>query len=257
MKNIQDKKQKNLIKNGEIFRLGSHILGCGSSLDNDFVNKVIGENKIKAIITDPPYGISYVENKKGFADVKVDRIIENDNISTDKEYVEFTKKYIEPVLSKLEDKNLIYVFNSDKMLFALKQAFDELKIKTAQLLIWVKNHSTITRNDWLPMHELILYGWFGKHEFIGSKDKTVLYYPKPNSSSLHPTMKPIGLLRKIILNSTRINDIVYDCFGGSGSTIIASEHTKRRCISIEKDPHYCEVIIKRWEKLTNLKAEKL
>jgi len=257
MNNMQKEKQLNLIKDGDIFKLGNHILGCGDSTNKKFVDKVIGRNKIKTILTDPPYNIAYVENKKGFAKISVDRIIENDNFKTKKEYKEFTKKYLEISLPKLEEINSIYIFNSDKMVFDIKNVFDELKIKFSQLLIWVKNQSTITRNDYLPKTELIMYGWFGKHEFLGSKDKSVLFYPKPNKNKIHPTMKPVGLLRRIILNSTRINEFVYDPFGGSGSTLIACEHTKRKCIMIEKDPYYCDLIIKRFKKLTNLKVIKL
>jgi DNA modification methylase len=81
------------------------------------------------------------------------------------------------------------------------------------------------------------------------KDKSVIFNSRPSSSKLHPTMKPVRLLRKLILNSTKVGDLVYDPFGGSGSTLIACEQTKRKCVMVEIDPHYCEVIIKRWEKL--------
>ena len=70
-------------------------------------------------------------------------------------------------------------------------------------------------------------------------------------------MKPISILRKIILNSSRVNDFVYDPFGGSGSTLIACEQVQRACLMVELDPHYCQVIIDRWEKLTGLKATKI
>jgi DNA modification methylase len=107
------------------------------------------------------------------------------------------------------------------------------------------------------MHELIAYGWHGTHQFHKSKDKSVLFYPKPNKSSLHPTTKPVPLLRHLILNSSKIGDTVYDCFGGSGSTLIAAEQTRRRCLMIELDPDYCQTIITRFEKLTGHRAKKL
>jgi DNA modification methylase len=143
------------------------------------------------------------------------------------------------------------------MIFALKNSLDELKIKLAQLLIWIKNHAVVGRLDYLPQHELIAYGWYGRHKFVRSKDKSVLFYPKPSKSKLHPTMKPIRLLRKLILNSSKINDLVYDPFLGSGSTMIACEQTKRRCFGIELSPEYCQVIINRFEKLTGIKAVKI
>ena len=83
-----------------------------------------------------------------------------------------------------------------------------------------------------------------------SKAKSVIFHPKPASSKLHPTMKPIGLLRKIIPNSTKTGEFIYDPFGGSGSTLIACEHLGRRCIMIELDENYCDIIKQRYEKLT-------
>ena len=103
--------------------------------------------------------------------------------------------------------------------------------------------------DYNPQHELILYGWFGKHQFHKRKDKSVLCYPKPNRSSLHPTMKPIPLLRHLILNSTGIGSIVWDGFGGSGSTLIACEQTKRVCVMIEISPEYCRTIVTRFQRI--------
>jgi DNA modification methylase len=143
------------------------------------------------------------------------------------------------------------------MIFALKNSLDELGCKLAQLLIWVKSQPVVGRLDYLPQHELIAYGWHGTHKFNRSKDKSVLFFPKPSKSVLHPTMKPIGLLRKIILNSSKINGVVFDPFLGSGSTLIACEQTKRRCFGIELDPHYCQVIIDRYTKLTGVEAVKL
>jgi len=105
------------------------------------------------------------------------------------------------------------------------------------------------RKDYNPQHELIVYGWYGQHKFESRQGKTVIFNPRPQKSVLHPTMKPIPLLRKFILNSTKIGDTVYDPFGGSGSTMIGCEHTKRRCLMIEKDETYCQVIIDRFNKL--------
>lgn len=136
------------------------------------------------------------------------------------------------------------------MIFALRQACLEAGMKIAQLIVWVKDRAIVGRLDYLPQHELILYGWKGTHDFKRGKDKSVAFYPKPSQSKLHPTMKPVGLLRRLILNSTKVGDTVYDPFGGSGSTLIACEHTKRKCIMVEMDPEYCETIVARWQKLT-------
>jgi len=108
----------------------------------------------------------------------------------------------------------------------------------------------MSRKDYLPQHELIAYGWHGKHKFERSRAKDLIIHPRPSKSKLHPTQKPIGLLRKLIPNVSSIGDYIYDGFLGSGSTVIACEHLGRGCIGIEQDPEYVETCLKRLEKLT-------
>jgi len=107
------------------------------------------------------------------------------------------------------------------------------------------------------MYELIAYGWFGKHKMERSKSKNMIYYPRPNKSKLHPTQKPVGLLRRIIPDSTKVGDVVYDPFLGSGSTAVACEHLGRKCIGIELDESYVKTAITRLEKLTGTKAVRI
>jgi DNA modification methylase len=95
------------------------------------------------------------------------------------------------------------------MLFSLKAAMDEQNIRLAQLLIWVKSQPVLGRKDYMGSNELILYGWHGTHNFYKSKDSTVLFCPKPNISKFHPTTKPISLIRRLILNSSKINEFVF------------------------------------------------
>jgi len=210
---------------------------------------------IHLLLTDPPYGIDYVASKRGLNAVSKDKDIANDGFVSDEAYVTFTKGWLIPALAQLTKKNSVYIFNSDKMIFALREACRQAGMKVAQLIIWVKDKAIIGRLDYMPQHELILYGWKGTHDFKRGKDKSVIFHPKPQRSKLHPTMKPIGLLRRLILNSTKVGDTVYDPFGGSGSTLIACEHTKRKCLMVEMDPEYCETIIRRWLTLTGYGEE--
>ncbi len=257
MKNLLTKRSKNLIKSGDIFQLGDHRLLCGDATDQNLIKKLLGKDKVDLLLCDPPYGIAYTQSKRGFSTVKVDKDIANDELCLGPDYTIFTKVWLEPILPYLACKNAIYIFNSDKMLFALREGMQQARVNFSQLLIWVKNQPVIGRKDYLPQHELIAYGWFGTHQFHKSKDKSVLFYPKPNRSTLHPTTKPIPLLRHLILNSTKTRNIVYDCFGGSGSTLLACEQTRRKCLTIEIDPEYCLTIINQFEKLTGLKAKQL
>ena len=247
------------INKKDIFKIGDHIVGCGDSTDKEFVSKVIGKNKIRAILCDPPYGVAYVENKKGFAELgfKDEKKIVGDQLQSNYEYETFTKKYLGSVIPYLEEYNTCYIFNSDLMFTSLRLGMKQSGFNYSQMLIWIKNQPVMSRKDYLSQYELIAYGWFGKHKTERSKSKNVIYYPKPNKSKLHPTQKPIGLLRRIIPDSTKIGDIVYDPFLGSGSTAIACDHLGRKCIGIELDEDYVQIIITRLEKLTGKKAIKI
>lgn len=233
-------------------------MACGDAKDADLAKKIIGDERITLILCDPPYGVSYVEGKADLTKIKKNnKTIINDQTQSELEYKQFTSDWLHIIRPYLARKNSFYIFNSDKMIFALRDGILDAEFRLTQLLIWIKNNVVVGRLHYLPQHELIAYGWFGGHEFFKSKDKSILLYPKPNKSPLHPTMKPVGLLRNLILNSSKINDYIYDPFGGSGSTLIACEQTRRKCLMLEIDPEYCKVIIDRFKKVSGIKAERL
>lgn len=250
------------MKQGEVEKLGVHILMCGDATNPEDVENLFMHatfpcetpNPIRLILTDPPYGVNYVKNKrdffkKGGSKINVPKDIEADDL-TGGDYREFTKKWMAPIKDHLDRKNAFYIFNGDTNLMELMEAIQDEGFKRSQLIIWLKNTIVKGRWDYNPQHELIVYGWYGVHKFEKMQSKSVLFYPKPAKSKIHPTMKPVGIIRKLILNSTKIGETVYDPFGGSGTTLIACEHTKRRCLMIEKDPEYCKAIIQRFNKLT-------
>ncbi len=239
---------------GTIVRLGNHLLGCGDATDSTLVAKVIGKAKVRQILTDPPYGIDYVASKEAFGDRKKRHgDIANDHLQSDGEYRVFTRKWLEAVKPYLASKNIFYVFNADRMVFALREGMIDAGFKLSQLLVWVKTQPIAGRLDHHSQHELVAFGWHGAHERIRSADRTVLVHPKPHRSILHPTCKPVALLRRLVLNGTRMGDIVYDPFLGSGSTMIACEETGRCCIGIELSPDYCRVACERFTKITGMK----
>lgn len=248
---------KNSIKYGSIFRLGNHLLGCGDSRDKEMVARVVGAAKIKAVISDPPYGVALTESKENFQKLLKPKAIANDHLQTDEEYAKFTREWIDAIAPHLATKNAFYIFNSDKMIFALREGMLESGLKFGQILVWVKTQAVIGRLDYAPQHELIGYGWRGTHEFMKGKDKSVLVYPRPSRSPFHPTTKPIALIRRLILNSTKIGDVVYDAFLGSGTALLACEQTKRICVGMELDSEYCCTVIERFEKMSGTKAIKL
>ncbi len=247
----------NTIETNAIFSLGANRLACGDACDTQLVQKLIGDKKVSLILTDPPYGVNYVASKQELTKLRKQKDIYNDGLQSDQVYQNFTKKWLAGITPYLNQKNSVYIFNSDKMLFALRDGMHDVGIKFSQLLIWIKNNSVMGRLNYLSQHELIAYGWYGSHQFMKSQDKSVIFCPKPTKSALHPTMKPVALLRRLLLNSSKVGDYIFDPFGGSGSTLIACEQTKRNCFMIELDPEYCQTIMTRWEKLTGQKTKKL
>lgn len=246
-----------LVQKNDVILLGDHILGCGDARDQEIVSKVVSGRSVSLILSDMPYGIEAVEGKTNFRQSVKRKAIINDHFQSDDEYKKFTSDWLNLIKPYLAKKNAYYLFNADKMLFSMRDGLLDAGFKFSQLLIWIKNHSVIGRMDYLLQHEFIAYGWYGAHAFQKSQDKSVIAYPKPNKSPLHPTMKPVGLLRRLILNSSKISDFIYDPFAGSGSIALACEQTKRKALMIEIDQEYCQTIIDRFERATGIRAKKL
>ena len=255
MLNLQTSNQNISIKYRQIYKIGRHLIACGDARDTELVDRLVGKNKIRAAIVDAPYGIKMVESKLNFSKIKTPKIILNDDITSETEYTKFTENWLRPILPHLATKNSLYLFNSDAMIFALRHGMENAGIHFSQLLVWIKNQAVIGRKDYLPQHELIAFGWYGRHQALRTKDKSVIFCPKPSKNSIHPTQKPIALMRRLILNSTLPGDIVYDCFAGSGSLAVGAEQTQRSSILIERDEDYCLAIINRMDKLFNIKSK--
>lgn len=251
------KQPKYKIGLGEIWQLGEHRLMCGDSTIKEDVDKLMNGQKANLILTDPPYGVDYSKKNEFLNSIargnRNQTPIENDGTNID--IKKLVKEFLENTI--LEDKNIVYMFTRGKHIADFIYAFKEAGFYYSQDLKWVKNNHVLGRLDYNPKSENILYGWKGKHEFYGGFQTDVLQFNKPQSSKEHPTMKPIELLSELLKHGSEQNMIIYDGFGGSGSTLIACEQLNRKCFMMELDPTYCSVIIERWEKLTNKVAIKL
>lgn len=153
-----------------------------------------------------------------------------------------------------------YIWHADSEGYNFRHAVKACGWLLKQCLIWNKNSMTMGRQDYQWKHEPCLYGWkpgAAHRWYAGRSEVTVIDFDRPNRNGEHPTMKPLGLFSYLINNSSKVGDVVLDSFGGSGTTLIACEQLGRKCRMIELDPHYCDVIIARWEKLTGNKAVKL
>jgi len=239
-----------ITKKKDIWRLGRHRLMCGNSTSKENVNKLMNKRQANLILTDPPYNVDYEGGTK-------DRLkIENDNMNE----TEFYNMLVDSFKNMYEFTKpgaSFYIFHADTEGLNFRNALKTVGFKLAQCLVWVKNKFVIGRQDYQWRHEPILYGWKegSCHYFIDDRTQsTVLEFDKPTRNAEHPTMKPVDLLVYLIKNSSKENDIVLDLFGGSGSTLIAAEQINRTCYTMELDPRYCDVIVKRWETLTGQKA---
>lgn len=249
------------VKEGDLFQLGNHRLLCGDCTIKENIDLLMDGKKVDMVFTDPPYNVDYSSKNQFLNSIdksnSIQREIKNDKMSDDNFY-----SFLLQVFNNI--KNILNTYNSyyiccGSFIDIFIQALKENKFVYTNLIIWNKNNSVLGRSDYNYKHESILYGWKDRHRFYsnGFFKTTVWDIAKPLKNDLHPTMKPIGLMVNAILNSSLENMIVYDCFLGSGSTLIACEHTNRICYGMEIEPHYCSVIINRWQKYTNKKAIKI
>jgi DNA modification methylase len=142
---------------------------------------------------------------------------------------------------------------SSSELQTLQSAFKSAGCHWSTFIIWAKDRFTLGRADYQRQYEPILYGWPEgvKRHWCGDRDQgDVWNIERPHKNDLHPTMKPVALVERAIRNSSRKGDLVFDPFGGSGTTLIAAEKTGRHASLIELDPKYVDVIVRRWQEFT-------
>ena len=242
-----DEENDPISKPGDIWQLGRHRLMCGDSTDKATVEMLMDGKKANLVVTDPPYNVNY-EGTAGK--------IKNDNMDNDSFYRFLFDSFTNMEYAMADDAS-IYVFHSDTEGLNFRKAFADAGFYLSGCCIWKKPSLVLGRSPYQWQHEPCLFGWkkSGKHQwYAGRKETTIWEFDKPKKNSDHPTMKPIALISYPIKNSSMSNCIVLDPFGGSGSTLIACEQLDRICYTMELDPKYCDVIIKRWETLTGEKA---
>jgi DNA modification methylase len=237
---------------GDVWLLGNHRLLCGDATKADDFKRLMREDLADMTVTDPPYNVNYANSAKDKMRGK-NRPILNDNLGDD--FGLFLTAACTNLLAVT--KGAVYIAMSSSELDTLQAAFRAAGGKWSTFIIWAKNTFTLGRADYQRQYEPILYGWRdgADHYWCGARNQgDVWQIKKPSKNDLHPTMKPVELVERAILNSSKSRDIVLDPFGGSGTTLIAAEKTGRQARLIELDPHYCDVIIRRWQAFTGDKA---
>jgi len=236
---IPDVPEEPTTKPGDLWILGDHRLLCGDSTKAEDVERLMDGEKADMVFTDPPYGVDYEginnDDRKGLPGLLS---------------LSFTA-----IAESTKAGSGIYIFHSDRCADIFHQIFRE-HFHFSSMIIWVKNSLTLSQTDYQSQHESCLYGWVAgeAHRFYGNRRQLSVWEFDKQRISGHTTPKPVDLIERALQNSSRANDMVLDLFLGSGSTLIACEKTNRKCYSMELDPKYVDVAIKRWEDFTGKKA---
>ena len=241
-----------VIKLGDLIELGhnyQHRLLCGDSTSEDDVKRLMDGKKADMVFTDPPYNVDYGNSNNPN---HKSRTIKNDTM-TDENWNIFVNGYMKQLLENCNGN--IYISMSDKELGHMQETFKKHGGKWASFIIWVKDQLVLSGKDYHSKHETILYGWNAKmsnrQRVENRKETDVWEIPRPKVSDLHPTMKPVELVERAIYNSSKTHNVILDLFGGSGTTMIASENVTRMARLMELDEKYAQVIIQRYVDYTS------
>lgn len=248
-------------KLGDIWQLGRHRVLCGDATILSDVEKLMDGAEVDLFLTDPPYnvslGMSGSQDEARKRHRRTDGLVIMNDRQEDEDFREFLTTSFTNAKTVMKSGASYYIWHADSEGYNFRAALRDSGFELRQTLIWNKSEITLGRQDYQWKHEPCLYGWNdgAAHSWYSDrKQSTVLEFQKPNRSEAHPTMKPVPLFDYLIQNSTKAGDVVLDLFGGSGTTAIACEQNGRVAYLMELDPHYVDVIVDRWEKLTGEKA---
>ena len=237
---------------GDVWICGNHRVICGDSTDASTYDALMAGEIADMVFTDPPYNVDYANTAKDKMR-GTDRPILNDNLGAG--FHDFLLAALTPTLAHC--RGGIYVAMSSSELDVLQSAFRTAGGKWSTFIIWAKHTFSLGHAVYQRQFEPILYGWpaDGTRHWCGARDQgDVWNIKKPHKNDLHPTMKPVELVERAVRNSSRPGDIVLDSFGGSGTTMIASEKSDRKARLIELDPKYVDVIVRRWQEYAGAQA---
>jgi DNA modification methylase len=240
---------------GDLFEIGEHRLLCGSSTEADTWAKLMGEQMLDLVVTDPPYNVDYQGGDRTEMKARHRRTdglkISNDKMSNE-DFYQFLYDFYSATAAYTKAGGIWYVWHADMETVNFRTAMIAAGLTPKQCLIWNKGVMVMGRQDYHWKHEPCLYGWKegAAHGWYSDrKQTTVLEFERPTKSKEHPTMKPVPLIAYQIGNSSKGGDIVGDAFLGSGTTMVAAHQLNRKCYGMELDPKYCQVIVDRMQKL--------
>lgn len=230
-------------KAGDVWHLGKHKVICGDSTRPDTYTKLLGEDKVNLVCTDPPYLVK-LNSTSG--------TIKNDDLN-DEEGLKFLKGAFSCMHDSMAKDASIYVFYATAKARVFHDAFEDSGFKVGAGLVWKKDRLVLTRTDWKYIHEPIIFGWRkdGRHRWYGDQKQTTVFEfarikNSKNDGCGHPSSKPVPLIAYLIKQCTQENGLVLDGFLGSASTLIACEQLNRICYGIELEPKFVDVAVNRY-----------
>jgi len=235
---------------GDVWLLGRHRLMCGDSTSIDHMEALTQGQLVDMWLTDPPYNVAY----EGGTKEKL--TIQNDSMSDDG-FRQFLRDANSAADAVMKPGAVFYIWHADLEGYNFRGACHDVGWQVRQCLIWKKQTMVMGRQDYHWKHEPCLYGWKGGAGHLWATDRkqtTILEFDRPSRNAEHPTMKPVALFEYQMLNNTKGGDQVLDSFAGSGTTAIACETHGRFARLMEFEPHYCDVIIQRWQNFTGQTA---
>ena len=228
-------------KLGDLWQLGDHRLICGDSTDVNVIERLMDGVKADMVFCDAPYGYKYESNYQDKYEM-----LKNDDKILD---------FIPAIWGAMKDNCPVYEFCGWQSLKQWLEYFENTSLDLKNVIIWKKNNWSMgdLKGAYAGQYEVILYLNKGRVELNGARDTDIWEFDR-EPPKMHPTMKPIELIAYALNKSSKKGDVVLDCFGGSGSTLIACEQLGRKCYMVELDPRYCDIIIDRWEQFTGREA---
>ena len=242
---------------GDVWVLGNHRLMCGDSTSVTAFDQLMDGAKADMIFTDPPYGMSYGGGRaagstpKG-ALVKAHGMIMNDDLQGD-DLIALVRDAIATSSAAMKEGGALYACFTWRTYAEFEAGLESCGHKVKACIVWDKKSIGLGNSHYRPQHEFIFYCG---GQWYGDKSQSDVWYMSRGATGeyVHPTQKPVELVERALNNSSKAGDVVIDCFGGSGSTLIACEKTNRHARLMELDPKYCDVIIKRWQDFTGQQA---
>lgn len=246
---------------GDVWTLGNHRLMCGDSTSVTAFDQLMDGAKADMIFTDPPYGMSYgggraqgddqkFKNRSG--GIKAHGMILNDDLQGD-DLIALVRDAIATSSAAMKEGGALYACFTWRTYAEFEAGLESCGHKVKACIVWDKKSIGLGNSHYRPQHEFIFYCG---GQWYGDKSQSDVWYMSRGATGeyVHPTQKPVELVERALNNSSKAGDVVIDCFGGSGSTLIACEKTNRHARLMELDPKYCDVIIKRWQDFTGQKA---